>query len=162
MKKSELIQKLAKRFPHLYQRDVELLVNTVLGEISGALVDGRRVELRGFGAFSIRERDARKARNPKTGKEVQIGKRAAIYFRTGKELHERIAVATGHVDKLGLNLGRAVKSYNDFVGSFETRIVSSARKFKELGADSPKELPADPAPQIEIVPREVKQPASTD
>jgi integration host factor subunit beta len=90
MKKSELVQKLAKRFPHLYQRDVELLVNTVLGEISSALVDGRRVELRGFGAFSIRQREARKARNPKTGKEVQIGERMAIYFRTGKELRERI------------------------------------------------------------------------
>lgn len=90
MKKSELVQKLAKRFPHLYQRDVELLVNTVLGEISGALVQGRRVELRGFGAFSIRQRDARKARNPKTGNEVQIGQRMAIYFRTGKELRERI------------------------------------------------------------------------
>lgn len=90
MKKSELVQKLAKRFPHLYQRDVELLVNTLLGEISTALVDGRRVELRGFGAFSIRKRDARKARNPKTGKEVQIGERMAIYFRTGKELRERI------------------------------------------------------------------------
>lgn len=93
MKKSELVQKLAKRFPHLYQRDVELLVNTVLGEISTALVDGRRVELRGFGAFSIRKRDARKARNPKTGKEVQIGERMAIYFRTGKELRERINTA---------------------------------------------------------------------
>lgn len=90
MKKSELVQKLAKRFPHLYQRDVELLINTVLGEISTALVEGRRVELRGFGAFSIRKREARKARNPKTGNEVQIGQRQAIYFRTGKELRERI------------------------------------------------------------------------
>lgn len=90
MKKSELVQKLAKRFPHLYQRDVELLVNTVLGEISGALTDGRRVELRGFGAFSVRKREARKARNPKTGKELQIGERMAIYFRSGKELRERI------------------------------------------------------------------------
>ncbi len=77
-------------------------------------------------------------------------------------LTHSIAVATGHIDKLGSNLGRAVKAYNDFVGSFETRIVSSARKFKDLGADSPKELPADPAPQIEIVPREVKQSASTE
>lgn len=90
MKKSELVQKLAKRFPHLYQRDVELLVGTVLGEISGALTEGRRVELRGFGAFSVRKRDARKARNPKTGKELQIGERMAIYFRSGKELRERI------------------------------------------------------------------------
>lgn len=90
MKKSELVQRLAKRFPHLYQRDVELLVNTVLGDIANALVEGRRVELRGFGAFSIRKREARKARNPKTGREVQIGERMAIYFRTGKELRERI------------------------------------------------------------------------
>lgn len=93
MKKSELVQKLAKRFPHLYQRDVELLVNTVLGEIATALVTGRRVELRGFGAFSIRKREARKARNPKTGNEVLIGERNAIYFRTGKELRERINTA---------------------------------------------------------------------
>lgn len=71
MKKSELVQKLAKRFPHLYQRDLELLVNTVLGEISTALVDGRRVELRGFGAFSIRKRDARKARNPKPARKCK-------------------------------------------------------------------------------------------
>jgi len=90
MKKSELIQKLGRRFPHLYQRDVELLVNTILGEITTALVDGRRVELRGFGAFSVRKRDARKARNPKTGQEVNIGERNAIYFRTGKDLRERI------------------------------------------------------------------------
>ncbi len=90
MTKSELVLKLAKRYPHLYQRDIETLVNTVLGSISDALVEGGRVELRGFGAFSIRKRDARKARNPKNGAEVQIGERYAIYFRTGKELRERI------------------------------------------------------------------------
>lgn len=90
MTKSELVLKMAKRYPHLYQRDIETLVNTVLGSISDALVEGGRVELRGFGAFSIRKRDARKARNPKNGAEVQIGERYAIYFRTGKELRERI------------------------------------------------------------------------
>jgi DNA recombination protein RmuC len=90
-------------------------------------------------------------------RETRMAENARKISDLGKELHERIAVATGHIDKLGSNLGRAVKSYNDFVGSFETRIVSSARKFKDLGADSPKELPTDPAPQIEIVPREVKQ-----
>jgi DNA recombination protein RmuC len=95
-------------------------------------------------------------------RETRMAENARKISDLGKELHERIAVATGHIDKLGSNLGRAVKAYNDFVGSFETRIVSSARKFKDLGADSPKELPADPAPQIEIIPREVKQPASTD
>jgi len=90
-------------------------------------------------------------------RETRMAENARRISDLGMELHERISVATGHIDKLGSNLGRAVKSYNDFVGSFETRIVSSARKFKDLGADSPKELPADPAMQIEIVPREVKQ-----
>lgn len=90
MTKSELIQRLAKRYPHLYQRDIEVLVNTMFGEITKALVEGNRVELRGFGAFSIRERDPRAARNPKNGASVKVGKRRAIYFRTGKELRERI------------------------------------------------------------------------
>ena len=90
MTKSELILRLAKRYPHLYQRDIETLVNTVFDSISTTLVEGGRVELRGFGAFSIRKREARKARNPKNGQEVYIGERFAIYFRTGKELRERI------------------------------------------------------------------------
>ncbi len=90
MTKSELIQRLAKKYPHLYQRDIETLVNCVFDNISETLVGGGRVELRGFGAFSIRKREARKARNPKNGQEVFIGSRHAIYFRTGKELRERI------------------------------------------------------------------------
>lgn len=90
MTKSELILSLSKRYPHLYQRDIETLVNTVFDNISETLVEGGRVELRGFGAFSVRKREARKARNPKNGQEVHIGERFAIYFRTGKELRERI------------------------------------------------------------------------
>ena len=90
MTKSELVLRLAKKYPHLYQRDIETLVNTVFDNISTTLVEGGRVELRGFGAFSIRKREARKARNPKNGQEVFIGERFAIYFRTGKELRERI------------------------------------------------------------------------
>lgn len=90
MTKSELIQRLAKRYPHLYQRDVEILVNTMFDEITKALSEGNRVELRGFGAFSVRERDARTARNPKNGAQVTVGKRHAIYFRTGKELRESV------------------------------------------------------------------------
>jgi len=90
MTKSELIQRLAKRYPYLYQRDIERLVGTVLDHISQTLTEGGRVELRGFGAFSVRKRDARKARNPKNGAEVFIGERYSIYFRTGKELRERI------------------------------------------------------------------------
>ncbi len=90
MTKSELIQRLAKRYPHLYQRDIEVLVNTMFNEISTALAEGNRVELRGFGAFSVRKREARAARNPKNGDMVNVGERSAIYFRTGKELRERI------------------------------------------------------------------------
>jgi integration host factor subunit beta len=90
MTKSELILRLSKKYPHLYQRDIETLVNTVFDNISDTLIDGGRVELRGFGAFSVRKREARKARNPKNGQEVYIGERFAIYFRTGKELRERI------------------------------------------------------------------------
>lgn len=90
MTKSELIQRLSKRYPYLYQRDVERLVNTILDSVSQTLVEGGRVELRGFGAFSVRVREARKARNPKNGAEVHIGERRSIYFRTGKELRERI------------------------------------------------------------------------
>lgn len=90
MTKSELVQRLCKKFPHLFQRDIETLVNTIFGSISDSLEKGDRVELRGFGAFSIREREARTARNPKNGDSVQVGKRHAIYFRTGKELRERI------------------------------------------------------------------------
>jgi integration host factor subunit beta len=90
MTKSELIMRLSKRYPYLYQRDIERLVTTVLENVSQTLVEGGRVELRGFGAFSVRKREARKARNPKNGTEVFIGERYTIYFRTGKELRERI------------------------------------------------------------------------
>lgn len=90
MTKSELIQRLSKRYPHLYQRDIEVLVNTMFDEITKALATGNRVELRGFGAFSVRQREARAARNPKNGAMVNVGSRNAIYFRTGKELRERI------------------------------------------------------------------------
>ena len=90
MTKSELIQRLTKRYSHLYQRDIEVLVNTMFNEIANALAAGNRVELRGFGAFSVRQREARAARNPKNGAMVDVGQRHAIYFRTGKELRERI------------------------------------------------------------------------
>jgi len=90
MTKSELILSLSKKYPNLYQRDIETLVETVFSDICDTLAGGGRVELRGFGAFSIRKREARKARNPKNGKEVMVGERYAIYFRTGKELRERV------------------------------------------------------------------------
>ena len=90
MTKSELIQRLAERNPHLYHRDVERIVATVFDEISNALSRGDRVELRGFGAFSVKRRGARMGRNPRTGASVQVGEKHIPFFKTGKELRERL------------------------------------------------------------------------
>jgi integration host factor subunit beta len=90
MTKSELIQHLAERNPHLYQRDVERIVSTIFDEIAAALSRGDRVELRGFGAFSVKRRGARMGRNPRTGESVQVGEKHIPFFKTGKELRERL------------------------------------------------------------------------
>jgi integration host factor subunit beta len=90
MTKSDLIKRLAESNPHLYLRDIERIVNTVFEEISRALVHGDRVELRGFGAFSVRGRNARTGRNPRTGDEVHVPDKMVPYFKTGKELRERL------------------------------------------------------------------------
>lgn len=88
MTKSELIQKLAESNPHLYLRDVEKIVDTIFDEITNALANGDRVELRGFGAFSVKERDARTGRNPRTGETVQVEAKRLPFFKTGKALRE--------------------------------------------------------------------------
>lgn len=90
MIKSELIAKLAKKNPHLYQRDVERIVNTFFDAIAEALARGERVELRGFGAFSVKKRGARLGRNPKTGESVAVESKFTPHFKTGKELRERL------------------------------------------------------------------------
>ncbi len=90
MIKSELIQIIADRNQHLYQRDLESVVNAILGEITDALSRGDRVELRGFGAFSVKHRDARVGRNPKTGERVDVEAKSVPFFKTGKELRERL------------------------------------------------------------------------
>lgn len=90
MTKSDLIKRLAAANPHLYLRDVERIVGTVFEEISAALERGDRVELRGFGAFSVRPRTARIGRNPRTGDEVEVPDKVVPYFKTGKELRERL------------------------------------------------------------------------
>jgi len=90
MTKSELIQRLADLNPHLYLRDVEKIVETVFDEVSDALVRGDRVELRGFGAFSIKEREARIGRNPRTGDSVQVEAKRLPFFKTGKALREKL------------------------------------------------------------------------
>ncbi|MFC5505359.1 integration host factor subunit beta [Bosea massiliensis] len=90
MIKSELVQRIAERNPHLYQRDIEILVGAILDEIIEALARGDRVELRGFGAFSTRARQARIGRNPRTGGTVQVEDKVVPYFKTGKDLRARL------------------------------------------------------------------------
>ena len=90
MTKSELIQRLAEMNPGLKLQDAERIVGTVFGEIASALSRGDRVELRGFGAFSVRERAARMGRNPRTGEAVQVERKFLPFFKTGKEMRERL------------------------------------------------------------------------
>jgi len=88
--KSELVQKISEQYPHLFQRDVEKIVNAILDEITSALSRRDRVELRGFGAFSVRRRDARVGRNPRTGAHVDVSEKFVPLFKTGKQLRERL------------------------------------------------------------------------
>jgi integration host factor subunit beta len=90
MTKSELIARLAAANPHLYQRDVERIVTTIIEEISTALARGDRVELRGFGAFSVKQRGSRVGRNPRTGEAVRVSSKYVPYFKTGKQLREKL------------------------------------------------------------------------
>ena len=92
MIKSELVQIVAARNPHLYHRDVENIVNAVLDEITDALAAGNRVELRGFGAFSVKSRPARTGRNPRTGEKVPVSEKYVPFFKTGKEMREKLNV----------------------------------------------------------------------
>jgi integration host factor subunit beta len=93
MTKSDLIKRLAEANPHLYVRDIERIVGRVFDEISAALARGDRVELRGFGAFSVRARAERVGRNPRTGDEVAVPNKVVPYFKTGKELRDRLNLA---------------------------------------------------------------------
>ncbi len=90
MIKSELIQQIAEDNPHLYQRDVERIVSTLFEEITAALSRGDRVELRGFGAFSVKQRNARMGRNPRTGAAVPVPAKVVPFFKAGKDLRERM------------------------------------------------------------------------
>ena len=90
MIRSELIQIITDQNPHLYQRDVERIVNTVFDEITNAMANGDRVELRGFGAFSVKRRDARVGRNPRTGASVDVEEKHVPFFKTGKLLRDHL------------------------------------------------------------------------
>jgi len=90
MIRSELIAKISEENPHLFQRDVEKIVNTIFEEIIEAMARGDRVELRGFGAFSVKKRDARTGRNPRTGDAVDVEEKHVPFFKTGKLLRDRL------------------------------------------------------------------------
>ena len=90
MIKSELIKRISSQNPHLYDRDIEKVVNAILDEMIEALRRGDRVELRGFGAFSVKLREARTGRNPRTGVVVSVAKKAYPFFKTGKEIRARL------------------------------------------------------------------------
>lgn len=90
MIRSELIQTIADQNPDLFQRDVERIVNTIFEEITDAMARGERVELRGFGAFSVKKRDARVGRNPRTGEAVDVDAKSVPFFKTGKLLRDRL------------------------------------------------------------------------
>ena len=115
MIKSELVEKLADENPHLFQRDIENIVNAILDEVGDAMARGDRVELRGFGAFSVKNRPARVGRNPRTGEQVDVGEKYVPQFKAGKEIRERlnqrlaagIAQGTSSYDQTYRRLGRA-------------------------------------------------------
>jgi integration host factor subunit beta len=90
MTKSELIDRLAERFPQLAAKDADFSVKVILDALSGALVAGDRIEIRGFGSFSLNYHQPRKGRNPKSGEQVEVPGKWAPHFKAGKDLRERI------------------------------------------------------------------------
>lgn len=88
MTKSELVSRLSKRYPHLLKRELRTIVDIMFATLSDALKNEQRIEIRGFGSFSVRKRKPRMARNPKTNEVVYLSERPSVYFRSGKELKE--------------------------------------------------------------------------
>jgi integration host factor subunit beta len=97
MVKSEMVQALNKKMPDFQERDVESALNCIVNEMIDALVNGERIEIRGFGSFELRHRSPRIARNPKTGESVQLAAKAVVHFKPGKEMKERVSVPCGQV-----------------------------------------------------------------
>jgi len=90
MVKSELVKRLMAQCPHLYERDIEKVVNALLERISEALARRDRIEVRGFGTLFVKQREARNGRNPKTGAAVSVSAKAKPFFKTGKEMRQRL------------------------------------------------------------------------
>ena len=94
MVKSNLVNALNEKLPELQKRDVELALNCILGQLENALVQGERIEIRGFGSFDLRHRPPRIARNPKSGEAVHLPAKVAIHFKPGKEMRDRVNAAS--------------------------------------------------------------------
>jgi len=93
MTKSDLIERVAQKMPHISKKDTEVVVNTIFDSMTDALRTGERIEIRGFGSFQVKVRDAREGRNPKTGEIVRIPAKRTPFFKVGKDLKERIDAA---------------------------------------------------------------------
>jgi len=93
MTKSELVSRLAARFPQLVVKDADCAVKMILDAMTGALVDGHRIEIRGFGSFALNHRPPRVSRNPKSGEKVHVPAKRIPHFKAGKELRERVDAA---------------------------------------------------------------------
>jgi integration host factor subunit beta len=100
MIRSELVQRLATSKPHLMLSDVQAAVDTIFGEIAARLAQGDRVEIRGFGSFTVRRRAPRRGRNPRTGESVDVGATHRLHFRMSKELFARV-IAPGPAEAAG-------------------------------------------------------------
>jgi integration host factor subunit beta len=88
--KSKLVRALSEKLPELQQRDVELALNCILAQMADALVEGERIEIRGFGSFNLHHRPARIARNPRTGESVDLPAKVKVHFKPGKEMKDRV------------------------------------------------------------------------
>jgi len=99
MTKSELVSGLTERRPHLLKHDVELALNCILGQMADELVQGNRIEIRGFGSFNLHNRPPRIARNPKTGEAVHLPAKVVVHFKPGKEMRDRVNAVR---DKCGI------------------------------------------------------------
>ena len=90
MIKSELVDRISLQTPHLYRRDAEKIINIIFAELTAAMARGDRVELRGFGSFFVKLREARSGRNPRTGALVSVAQKAVPFFRSGREMKSRL------------------------------------------------------------------------
>ncbi len=146
MIKSELIQKIANANLHLFHRDIEKIVNVLFDEIVAAMARGDRVELRGFGAFTVKHRAPRTGRNPRTGTTVSVGEKFVPFFKTGKELRERLNDRPVSGVKAGRKPKKVVEATPPSVSASmpvaSAPVVTSVRKAEHR---APAELASRPA-----------------